>query len=155
MAILSCIDAQMMYRQRTFAVKIAIGKTADLIRSSARMNVASRWERKAFAAQNLELLFCLSTASLPKHRRNQEPWHSRQRGAEPTHKVFMTLSQDAINVIAGLFFSFSFCTEAHAAISYLLSTVSRMRWCLYGKCCKNISILQNKLQIKHIHKKNY
>lgn len=73
------------------------------------------------------------------------------------HKLFMTLSQDPINVIAGLLFSFFFififCMEAHAAIIYLLSTVSRMRWCLYSKCCKNISVVQNKLQIKHIHKK--
>lgn len=44
----------MMYRQRMFARKIAIGKTADLIKSSTRMDVASLWERKALAAQNLE-----------------------------------------------------------------------------------------------------
>jgi len=53
-----------------FAVRIAIGKTADLIKSSTRTDVASLWERKALAAQNLELLFCLSVASLTEHRRN-------------------------------------------------------------------------------------
>lgn len=60
----------MIYRQRMFAVRIAIGKTADLIKSSTRTDVASLWERKALAAQNLELLFCLSVASLTEHRRN-------------------------------------------------------------------------------------
>lgn len=67
-----------MYRQRMFAVQIAIGKTADLIKSSTRMDVARRWERKALTAQNLELLFRLSTASPPVHRSNQEPWYFGQ-----------------------------------------------------------------------------
>lgn len=75
----------MMYRQRMFAVKIAIGKTADLIKSSTRMDVASRWERKALTAQNLELLFCHFTASPLELRRNQETWYFRQRGAWPLH----------------------------------------------------------------------
>lgn len=60
----------MMYRQRMFAVRIAIGKTADLIKSSTRMDVASLWERKALAVQNLELLFCLSVASPLVRRRS-------------------------------------------------------------------------------------
>lgn len=145
----------MMYRQRTFAVKIVIGKTADLIKSSARMDVASQWERKAFAALNLELLFCLSTAS---HQSTGETRSLSTPGREVLSQCTnsMTVSQNAINVIASLlffsgFFLFvCFCMEAHAAI-YLLSTVSRMRWCLYGKCCKNTFIVQNKLQIKHIH----
>lgn len=41
-----------------FAVKIAIGKTADLIKSSTRMDVASRWERKALSTESgIALLF--------------------------------------------------------------------------------------------------
>lgn len=96
----------MMYRRRTFAVKTAIGKTADLIKSSARMDVASCWERKAFAAQNLELLFSLSPR-LPHHSTGEtRSLDTPGRGTEPMHKLFMTLSQDPINVIAGLLFSF-------------------------------------------------
>lgn len=100
----------MMYRQRMFAVKIAIGKTADLIKSSTCMDVASQWERKALAAQNPELLFCLSTASPSEHRRNQSLGIS---GTEvPSHRTnSTTMSQKAINVKAGLLFFFFFAWE--------------------------------------------
>lgn len=126
MAILSCIDAQMMYRQRTFAVKIAIGKTADLIKSSARMDVASQWERKAFAALNLELLFCLSTAS---HQSTGETRSLSTPGREVLSQCTnsMTVSQNAINVIAPLlFFSrfFFVCLLLHGSTCCYLPSIN-------------------------------
>lgn len=126
MAILSCIDAQMMYRQRTFAVKIVIGKTADLIKSSARIDVASQWERKAFAALNLELLFCLSTAS---HQSTGETRSLSTPGREVLSQCTnsMTVSQNAINVIAALllFFWFFFvCLLLHGSTCCYLPPIN-------------------------------
>lgn len=143
----------MMYRQRTFAVKIAIGKTADLIKSSARMDVASQWERKAFAALNLELLFCLSTAS---HQSTRETRSLSTPGREVLSQCTnsMTVSQNAINVIAALlFFSFFFvCLLLHGSTCcYLPPINSQQNELVQVLYIENTSIVQNKLQIKHIH----
>lgn len=46
----------MISRQRMFAGKIAIGKTADLIKSSTRMDVARLWERTHSTESGILLL---------------------------------------------------------------------------------------------------
>lgn len=70
----------------------------------------------------------------------------------------LTVSRKAVNIIAVLLLFFFpvfvfFLNGSTCSQLPLIDKVSGMRWCLYGKCCKNSSIVQNKLQTKHICKK--